>query len=130
MALPFSDGEFDSLTVGFGLRNMPNYQQALNEMVRVVRPEGRVVILEMTPLPPSTFARLFDPYFRHVVPVIGELITGDRSAYEYLPESVANFPASDTLKRMLTVAGCSRVSIQLLGGGTVALHTGEVGRRG
>jgi demethylmenaquinone methyltransferase/2-methoxy-6-polyprenyl-1,4-benzoquinol methylase len=129
MALPFSDGEFDSLTVGFGLRNMPDYQQALNEMVRVVRPEGRVVILEMTPLPPSLFARLFDPYFRHVVPVIGGLLTGDRSAYQYLPESVANFPDSDKLKRLLTIAGCSRVNVRLLGGGTVALHTGEVGRR-
>jgi demethylmenaquinone methyltransferase / 2-methoxy-6-polyprenyl-1,4-benzoquinol methylase len=129
MALPFEVGEFDSLTVGFGLRNMPDYQRALNEMVRVVRSEGRVVILEMTPLPPSLFSRLFDPYFRHVVPIIGGLITGDRSAYRYLPESVANFPDSDTLKRMLTIAGCSRVNVRLLGGGTVALHTGEVGRR-
>lgn len=129
MALPFATGEFDSLTVGFGLRNMPDYQQALNEMVRVIRPGGRVVILEMTPLPPSRFARLFDPYFRHVVPRVGGVVTGDRTAYTYLPESVANFPDSGRLGRMLTLAGCRRVDVKLLGGGTVALHTGEVGRR-
>ena len=125
MALPLDDGAVDGLTISFGLRNLPDYDAAIREFVRVVRPGGRIVVLEMSPLPPSRFASLFDWYFRRIVPIVGGVLTGDRSAYEYLPDSVAAFPDRDRLMRMMLNAGCSRVRIVSLGFGTVALHIGE-----
>ena len=125
MALPLDDGAVDGLTISFGLRNLPDYDAAIREFVRVVRPGGRIVVLEMSPLPPSRFASMFDWYFRTIVPIVGGVLTGDRSAYEYLPDSVAAFPDQDRLMRMMLNAGCSRVRIVSLGFGTVALHIGE-----
>ena len=125
MTLPLDDGSVDGLTISFGLRNLPDYDAAIREFVRVVRPGGRIVVLEMSPLPPSRFASLFDWYFRRIVPIVGGVLTGDRSAYEYLPDSVAAFPDPDRLMRMMLNAGCSRVRIVSLGFGTVALHIGE-----
>jgi demethylmenaquinone methyltransferase/2-methoxy-6-polyprenyl-1,4-benzoquinol methylase len=125
MRLPFADSALDALTVSFGLRNMPDYQGAIDEFARVVRPGGRIVILEMTPLPPSLFARLFAAYFTRVVPLVGGLLSGDRGAYVYLPQSVAAFPNASRLAEMLRGAGCARVTVKKLGLGTVALHVGE-----
>jgi demethylmenaquinone methyltransferase / 2-methoxy-6-polyprenyl-1,4-benzoquinol methylase len=125
MRLPFPDASFDALTISFGLRNMPDYQGAVAEFARVVRPGGRIVILEMTPLPPGLKARLFSAYFTRVVPTIGGWLSGDGGAYRYLPQSVANFPDTGALTRMLVRAGCQRVTVRRLGGGTVALHIGE-----
>jgi demethylmenaquinone methyltransferase/2-methoxy-6-polyprenyl-1,4-benzoquinol methylase len=127
MTLPFADDSIDSLTIGFGLRNMPDYGAAIAEFTRVVRPGGRIVILEMTPLPPSAFARLFTWYFRRIVPLVGGWLSGDRAAYDYLPASVAAFPDRDRLRDMLLAAGCSTVTVKSLGLGTVALHVGTVG---
>lgn len=127
MTLPFDDDSIDSLTIGFGLRNMPDYSAAVREFSRVVRPGGRIVILEMTPLPPSLFARLFDWYFRQIVPRVGGWLSGDRAAYDYLPTSVAAFPDRERLRVMLIDAGCSSVAVKSLGLGTVALHVGTVG---
>ena len=128
MTLPFDDDSIDSLTIGFGLRNMPDYAVAVGEFTRVVRPGGRIVILEMTPLPPSRFARVFNWYFRRIVPVVGGWLSGDRAAYDYLPSSVAAFPNRARLRTMLLEAGCSGVTVKSLGLGTVALHVGTVGR--
>ncbi len=125
MSLPLPDGSVDGLTIAFGLRNLPDYGAAIEEFVRVVRPGGRIAILEMTPLRDSLFASLFNWYFRKIVPLVGGLLTGDRAAYDYLPESVAAFPDRDRLMRMMLAAGCSRVRIKSLGFGTVALHIGE-----
>jgi demethylmenaquinone methyltransferase/2-methoxy-6-polyprenyl-1,4-benzoquinol methylase len=125
MTLPLPDGGVDGLTISFGLRNMPDYDRAVREFVRVVRPGGRIVILEMTPLPDSRFARLFNWYFRTIVPWLGGLLSGDRGAYAYLPESVAAFPDQNRLRRIMLGAGCSRVTVTSLGFGTVALHVGE-----
>ena len=125
MSLPLADGAVDGLTIAFGLRNLPDYEAAIEEFVRVVRPGGRIVILEMTPLPASRFASLFNWYFRKIVPIVGGLLTRDRAAYDYLPDSVAAFPDRDRLMRMMLSAGCSRVRIKSLGVGTVALHIGE-----
>lgn len=127
MALPFEDDSIDSLTIGFGLRNMPDYPAAVREFARVVRPGGRIVILEMTPLPPSLFARLFNWYFRRIVPLVGGWLSGDRAAYAYLPISVAAFPDRERLRAMLRESGCSDVGVKSLGLGTVALHIGTVG---
>jgi demethylmenaquinone methyltransferase/2-methoxy-6-polyprenyl-1,4-benzoquinol methylase len=126
MTLPFDADAIDSLTIGFGLRNMPDYAMAVKEFSRVVRPGGRIVILEMTPLKPSLFASAFNWYFRKIVPVVGGWLSGDRAAYDYLPTSVAAFPDRERLKSMLIAAGCSMVTIKPLGFGTVALHVGTV----
>ena len=122
MALPFADGSFDAVTVGFGLRNMPNYGGALREMALVLRPGGTLVCLETTPMPVPVLRRLFDLYFSRVVPIVGGMLSGDRDAYVYLPASAAAFPDADALGRMMLAAGFARVRYLRLGAGTVALH--------
>lgn len=124
MRMPFADGTFDVCTVSFGLRNMPDYDGALREMARVLRPGGRLLCLEMTPLQNSLVAPAFDFYFTKVMPVIGGVLSGDIDAYRYLPQSVAAFPPADDLARMMERAGFDQARYRLLGGGTVALHTG------
>jgi demethylmenaquinone methyltransferase/2-methoxy-6-polyprenyl-1,4-benzoquinol methylase len=122
LRLPFSSGAFDALTVSFGLRNMVDYEAALREMGRVLRPGGRLVCLELTPYRTRILGTLFNAYFRHVIPRVGAWLTGDRAAYEYLPESVANFPDAATLSAMLTRVGFASVHVEKVGGGTVAIH--------
>ena len=122
MALPFPNGSFDSVTVGFGLRNMPSYVGALREMARVLRPGGALVCLETTPLTVPALGRLFDWFFSRIVPLVGSMLSGDRDAYAYLPASAAAFPDADTIGRMMLAAGFARVRYLRLGAGTVALH--------
>jgi demethylmenaquinone methyltransferase / 2-methoxy-6-polyprenyl-1,4-benzoquinol methylase len=124
MSLPFPDASFDALTIAWGLRNLPDYQRGVNEMARVLQPGGRIVILEMTPLRNETLRKAFDLYFQHAVPVIGGMISGDRDAYRYLPESVGAFPHADELAEIMRRAGLRNVRYKLVGGGTVALHIG------
>lgn len=126
MALPFPDGLFDVVTVGFGLRNMPSYEGALREMARVLRPGGTLVCLETTPLTVPVLRRLFDLYFSRVVPLIGGVLSGDRDAYAYLPASAAAFPDPDALGRMMIDADFAKVRYLRLGAGTVALHVATV----
>ena len=128
LALPFPDATFDACTVAFGLRNMADYAAALREMTRVLRPGGRLVCLELTPLRRPVLGRLFGWYFARVVPLVGGLLSGDREAYRYLPQSVAAFPSADALAELMRGAGLADVSYRLLGGGTVALHVGTKGR--
>ena len=125
LVLPFSDAEFDACTVAFGLRNMTDYGAALREMTRVLRPGGRLVCLELTPYRRPLLRHLFGWYFRRVVPLIGGILSGDREAYAYLPQSVAAFPTADALADLMRAAGLTEVTYRLLGGGTVALHVGE-----
>lgn len=124
LSLPFEDGRFDALTVAFGLRNMPDYDAALREMARVLRSGGKALVLEMTPLKTPVIGPLFDLYFTKVVPVVGGALSGDFDAYRYLPMSVAAFPPARDLALMMERAEFSSVEYRLLGGGTVALHTG------
>lgn len=124
MNMPFPDGSFDALTIAWGLRNLPDYQKGIQEMARVLRPEGRMVILEMTPLQNETLRNAFNLYFHNVVPVIGGIISGDRDAYRYLPDSVGAFPPSDDLAGMMRASGLRNVRYKFVGGGTVALHIG------
>jgi len=124
MRLPFADDQFDACTVSFGLRNMENYQAAVTEMTRVLRPGGRFVCLELTPYRKPVLGRAFALYFSRVVPLIGGWLSGDREAYSYLPASVEGFPDARLLARLMVNAGQSDVKWKLLGGGTVALHMG------
>lgn len=124
MEMPFPDGSFDCLTIAWGLRNLPDYARGIREMARVLKPEGRMVILEMTPLQNETLRQAFNLYFQNVVPVIGGLISGDRDAYRYLPESVGAFPPAEELAGMMRAAQLRNVRYKLVGGGTVALHIG------
>lgn len=122
MALPFSEASFDAVTVGFGLRNMPDYLGALQEVRRVLRPGGTFVCLETTPLLIPGLRTAFNWYFAQVVPLIGGILSGDRDAYAYLPASAAAFPDAESLGRLMRAAGLSRVRYLRLGAGTVALH--------
>jgi demethylmenaquinone methyltransferase/2-methoxy-6-polyprenyl-1,4-benzoquinol methylase len=125
LLLPHVTGEFDAATVGFGVRNFSDLDQGLRELARVVRPGGRVVILEMTTprRPPlSTFFRL---WFDRVVPVIGRL-AGDSAAYTYLPNSVRRFPGPEELAARMSAAGLTQIRYVLTAGGIIALHVGTV----
>ena len=123
-ALPFPDGAFDAATVAFGLRNVPDRRLALAEMRRVLKPGGRAVVLEFTTPPGRLFRRLYLWYFHRVLPVIGGLISGHRSAYAYLPASVGEFPPPKELTAWMEQAGFRDVSYRLLTGGIVAIHVG------
>ena len=124
LCLPFADGQFDACTVAFGLRNMADYEAALREMVRVLRPGGRFVCLELTPFRRPVLGRLFRWYFTQLVPLVGGILSGDQEAYRYLPRSVTAFPAADALAGLMRQTGLTDVSYRLLGGGAVALHVG------
>jgi len=125
MHLPFDDDTFDACTVSFGLRNMPDYAGAITEMVRVLRPGGRWVCLELTPFRVPVLRAGFGVYFQRVVPLVGGMLSGQRDAYRYLPSSVANFPMAGEVLVLMQQAGLVNTRYHLLGGGTVAIHTGE-----
>ena len=103
---------------------MPDLSKALTEMVRVVRPGGRVTTLELSPLAPGIKASLFRFYFHRIVPILGQLIAGDKGAYTYLPQSVDRFLQADNLAAHLRTLGLTDVGYRKLGMGTVALHWG------
>jgi demethylmenaquinone methyltransferase/2-methoxy-6-polyprenyl-1,4-benzoquinol methylase len=124
-ALPFPYGAFDAVTVAFGLRNVADRRLALAEMRRVLKPGGRAVVLEFTTPPGRLFRRLYLWYFHRVLPVIGGLISGHRSAYAYLPASVGEFPPPKELAAWMEQAGFRDVSYRLLTCGIVAIHVGE-----
>lgn len=126
-ALPFGDHAFDGATVAFGLRNVPERRRALAEMHRILRPGGRAVILEFTTPPGRLFRELYLWYFHRVLPVIGGFVSGNRSAYAYLPASVSEFPPPKELAAWLAEAGFRDVSYRLLTGGIVAIHVGIKG---
>jgi demethylmenaquinone methyltransferase/2-methoxy-6-polyprenyl-1,4-benzoquinol methylase len=114
--LPFADGVFDGLTCGYALRNFTNLQGAFNEMARVVRPGGRIVIIEVAEPSGGIWKWGFDLWFRRCVPVIGGLLS-DRAAYSYLPNSTAYLPSADGLRSMMVQAGFSSVNHRLILGG-------------
>jgi demethylmenaquinone methyltransferase/2-methoxy-6-polyprenyl-1,4-benzoquinol methylase len=123
--LPFEDGRFAAVTVGWGVRNVPDVPGAFREMARVTRPGGSVVCLESTQAPEGLGKRFHDVWLGRVVPVLGRRITGDPSAYAYLPASVAAFPRADELAAIMAGAGLTEVRYRRLGFGAVALHVGE-----
>ena len=124
LSLPFPNNAFACATAGFSLRNMPDLPQALTEMARVVRPGGRITTLELTPLSTGIKSRFFHFYFHRLVPLMGQLIAGDRSAYTYLPQSVDYFLEAGRLSDLFRRVGLVDVGHIALGFGTVALHYG------
>jgi len=125
LALPFDDGGFESATVGFGVRNVADLEQALRELRRVLVSEGRVAILEITQ-PRGLLAPFYCLWFDRLVPLLGRLLRGG-SAYTYLPASVRRFPGPDELAELMRRSGFEHVRYRLLAGGIVALHTGVAG---
>jgi demethylmenaquinone methyltransferase/2-methoxy-6-polyprenyl-1,4-benzoquinol methylase len=123
--LPFPDASFDRLTNAFVLRNLVDLPAAFREMARVLRPGGRLVCLDMTQPPPGMFAAAYRLYFNRIMPPIAGLLSGDRAAYRYLPNSLSGFPDADQLSEMLREAGIHDVRYRRLGGGAVALHVAE-----
>jgi demethylmenaquinone methyltransferase/2-methoxy-6-polyprenyl-1,4-benzoquinol methylase len=121
--LPFAGESFDALTNAFLLRNLVDLPAALREMSRVVRPGGPVVCLDMTQPPPGLFSAAYRFYWNTIMPPIAGLLSGDRHAYRYLPNSLLGFPDAEALSVMLRDAGFRDVTFRRLGGGSVALHT-------
>ena len=122
-ALPFADGSFDVVTVGFGIRNVPDLDAGLAELARVLRPGGRVACLEIT-RPRGALRPFFGLWFDRVVPLLGRVLPGG-AAYTYLPASVRRFPGPEDLAAAFGRAGFGEVGWRLLAGGIVALHVGS-----
>jgi demethylmenaquinone methyltransferase/2-methoxy-6-polyprenyl-1,4-benzoquinol methylase len=125
LALPYEDDSFDAATVGFGARNFSDLQQGLNEMARVVRPGGRVVVLEITTPTRPPLSTFFSLWFDRVVPLVGR-VAGDADAYSYLPSSVKRFPAPEALAATMQRAGMDDLHWILTAGGIIAIHAGTV----
>jgi demethylmenaquinone methyltransferase/2-methoxy-6-polyprenyl-1,4-benzoquinol methylase len=122
LELPYGDGSFDAVTIGFGARNLADLERGISEMTRVLRPEGRLVILEITRPQRQPLASFYSLWFDRLVPVLGTL-AGDPEAYSYLPDSVRTFPEPERLAAMLDAAGLGRIRWLLLGGGIIAIHS-------
>lgn len=123
LALPFENGSFDAAVVGFGIRNVADLEAGLRELRRVVRPGGRLGILEIT-TPRGKLAPFYRFWFDRIVPLLGRVLPGGE-AYTYLPASVRRFPAPEALSELLAECGFANVRISLFAGGIVALHVGE-----
>jgi demethylmenaquinone methyltransferase / 2-methoxy-6-polyprenyl-1,4-benzoquinol methylase len=123
LELPYADGEFAAATVGFGARNFSDLDRGLAEMARVVKPGGRVVILEITTPQKPPLSTFFGLWFNRIVPMIGKL-GGDSAAYDYLPNSVKRFPGPEGVAASLERAGLERIRWVLTGGGIIAIHVG------
>jgi len=121
LALPFDDGAYDAVTVGFGVRNLEDLERGLMELGRVLRPGGKLAVLEIT-RPRGLLRPFFRVWLDVLVPLAGKILPGGK-AYTYLPASIRRFPGPEDLSRLLEQAGFAEVEYELLGGGSVALHT-------
>jgi demethylmenaquinone methyltransferase/2-methoxy-6-polyprenyl-1,4-benzoquinol methylase len=124
MALPFADATFDGATMGFSMRNVVDVVSTLREARRVLKPGARFVNLDVTKAPNALFRRLFNLYFYGIVPLVGGLVGGSKSAYRYLPNSLTNYPDADELAARFRSAGFNDVRYLRLGGGAISVHVG------
>lgn len=124
LRLPFPDGSFRGVIIGFGLRNLADFDAGLREMARVLEPGRRLVVLEFTVPPGRVFRGLYHAYFHHVLPRVGAWISGQAPAARYLPDSVSRFPRAAELAELMAAAGFARVRYRYLTRGIAALHVG------
>ncbi len=122
--LPFEDNYFDALTVGFGVRNFENLEKGLSEMFRVVRPEGKLIILEFSKPKSFPIKQVFGFYSKRIIPFLGKNISKDEKAYAYLPESVAAFPEGKDFTSILVKLGYKNVEAQTVSGGIATIYMG------
>lgn len=122
--LPFDDNYFDALTVGFGVRNYENLEKGLSEMLRVLRPEGKAIILEFSKPKKFPVKQYYGFHSKYIIPFFGKRISKDEKAYAYLPESVAAFPEGDDFLAILKEVGYKNVSSQLVSGGIATIYSG------
>lgn len=123
-ALPFADNSFDIITIAFGLRNVTDKNAALRSMFRVLKPGGRLLVLEFSKPTEEWLSKVYDVYSFKLLPVMGKLVANDSESYQYLAESIRMHPDQDTLKQMMEDAGFAQTSYHNLTGGIVALHRG------
>jgi demethylmenaquinone methyltransferase/2-methoxy-6-polyprenyl-1,4-benzoquinol methylase len=122
--LPFPDNSFDAITIAFGLRNVTDKDKALRSMARVLKPGGRLLVLEFSKPSNPLLSKAYDTYSFTALPFMGKLVTNDSESYKYLAESIRMHPDQETLKGMMEDAGLARVKYYNMTGGVVALHRG------
>lgn len=123
-ALPYPDRGFDALTISFGIRNFADRVAGLREFKRVLKPGGRLAVLEFSQMTAPMLQKAYDAYSFNVIPEVGKIVTGDRDSYQYLVESIRQFPDQETFKAEIESAGFSNVSVTNFSGGIAALHFG------
>ena len=124
MALPFADNSFDVYTISFGIRNVTRPQEALNEAFRVLKPGGRLMVLEFSQIPNDLMQKVYDLYSFNIIPQMGKAIAGDRDSYQYLVESIRKFPDQETFLNMVRQAGFEQAKYRNLSMGIACLHSG------
>lgn len=122
MNLPFEDNEFDYVTIGFGLRNVPDYKHVLSELKRVVKPGGMVVCLETSQPTMPVFKQLYRFYFKNIMPLFGKIFAKSLQEYNWLQESAGNFPGKKELAEMFADVGYERIKVKSFTGGVSAMH--------
>ncbi len=129
LTLPFADESFDAVTSGFLLRNLVDLNQGLLEMVRVIKPGGILVALDITHAPETILGKMLQFCFAHILTPVAGVLSGQRKAYRYLPNSLDGFPNASTMTKHLENIGLEQVTLQRLGGGSIALHMGRKGEK-
>ena len=124
MALPFADNAFDVYTISFGIRNVTRPQEALNEAYRVLKPGGRLMVLEFSQIPNDLMQKVYDLYSFNIIPQMGKVIANDRESYQYLVESIRKFPDQETFLQMVKNAGFGQAKYRNLSMGIACLHSG------